>query len=441
MSLASVQGVTFDGTSGFFVNTIAGDGGATPRSRRRFRCRASRRSRLRTRTRASSRTAPGTCSSSWATRRSRRSSSPMAATPVSSTCSRRTSSGSRRTRRSAATERSLATETLERRSRIRPGRRLRVCARAFDERGCAASCSSSSSGAARAATASSSKSEGERLLVDAGHRTRCAPPSGCAPSGRTSSRRGRRWASSSRTTTATTPRTRRPLARALRAPLYAPRRHPRDRGPQAARGPLVRAGPARARSGPFVVEALPVPHDAPHVALRVSAGGRRFGIATDLGHATRELRAFLAGCDLVMLEANYCPHLLEIGPVSAEPQAPRGGSPRPPRQRPGRRARAPRSRTRASRAWCSRTCRARTTPPSGRSPPSPRAFAAFRWKRSPTASRAARGDGHAAAWPTPTSSASASRYLACNDVTPARGGDSEALADSRVRRGWRRPTR
>jgi hypothetical protein len=29
MSLASVQGVTFDGTSGFFVKTIAGDGGAT----------------------------------------------------------------------------------------------------------------------------------------------------------------------------------------------------------------------------------------------------------------------------------------------------------------------------------------------------------------------------------------------------------------------------
>ena len=66
--------------------------------------------------------------------------------------------------------------------------------------------------------------------------------------------------------------------------------------------------------GPFVVEALRIPHDAPHVALRVAAGGRRFAIATDLGHATRELRAFLAGCDLVFLESNYCPRLLETGP-------------------------------------------------------------------------------------------------------------------------------
>jgi phosphoribosyl 1,2-cyclic phosphodiesterase len=63
-----------------------------------------------------------------------------------------------------------------------------------------------------------------------------------------------------------------------------------------------------------VIEALAIPHDAPHVALRVSAGGRRFAIATDLGSATRELRAMLTGCDLVMLEANYCPRLLEAGP-------------------------------------------------------------------------------------------------------------------------------
>jgi phosphoribosyl 1,2-cyclic phosphodiesterase len=57
-----------------------------------------------------------------------------------------------------------------------------------------------------------------------------------------------------------------------------------------------------------------IPHDAPHVALRVSAGGRRFGIATDLGHATRELRTLMQGCDLVMLESNHCPQLLESGP-------------------------------------------------------------------------------------------------------------------------------
>jgi phosphoribosyl 1,2-cyclic phosphodiesterase len=66
--------------------------------------------------------------------------------------------------------------------------------------------------------------------------------------------------------------------------------------------------------GPFTVDALPVPHDAPHVAVRVSAGNRRVGIATDVGHVTRDLRGFLSACDLVLLESNYCPRMLEGGP-------------------------------------------------------------------------------------------------------------------------------
>jgi phosphoribosyl 1,2-cyclic phosphodiesterase len=104
-----------------------------------------------------------------------------------------------------------------------------------------------------------------------------------------------------------------PLARALRSPLYAHDGAPLDR----ARTRLdVRSyKPGRPIAlGPFVVEAIGIPHDAPHVAIRVSAGGRRFGIATDLGHAPRDLRAFLAGCDLVFLESNHCPRLLESGP-------------------------------------------------------------------------------------------------------------------------------
>jgi phosphoribosyl 1,2-cyclic phosphodiesterase len=63
-----------------------------------------------------------------------------------------------------------------------------------------------------------------------------------------------------------------------------------------------------------VVEALALPHDAPHVALRVTAGDRRFGIATDLGHVPRELHGFLSACDHVLLESNYCPRMLEAGP-------------------------------------------------------------------------------------------------------------------------------
>jgi phosphoribosyl 1,2-cyclic phosphodiesterase len=104
-----------------------------------------------------------------------------------------------------------------------------------------------------------------------------------------------------------------PIARATRAPLFA---HAGIAPPRARSRLDVRAyDPQRATHlGPFVVEAMTVPHDAPHVAFRVSAGGRRFGIATDLGHAPRALSAFLGACDVVFLESNYCPRLLETGP-------------------------------------------------------------------------------------------------------------------------------
>jgi phosphoribosyl 1,2-cyclic phosphodiesterase len=103
-----------------------------------------------------------------------------------------------------------------------------------------------------------------------------------------------------------------PLARALRAPLFAHDRASLDR---ARRRLDVRSyAPGRpVVAGPFIVEALSIPHDAPQVAVRVSAGGLRFVIVTDVGHVTRELRAFVAQCDLVLLEANYCPRLLETG--------------------------------------------------------------------------------------------------------------------------------
>ncbi len=105
-----------------------------------------------------------------------------------------------------------------------------------------------------------------------------------------------------------------PIARALRAPLFA---HDRAMLERARRRTHVHTysplGPPLVL-GPFAVEALPVPHDAPHVALRVSAGARRVVVATDVGHPTRELRAFLATSDLVLLEANYCPQMLATGP-------------------------------------------------------------------------------------------------------------------------------
>ncbi|MDP9001770.1 MAG: MBL fold metallo-hydrolase, partial [Myxococcota bacterium] len=103
------------------------------------------------------------------------------------------------------------------------------------------------------------------------------------------------------------------LARALRAPIIA---HDAVTLQRARRRTDVRSYvPGRPlRLGPFVVEALPIPHDAPQVALRVTAGAFRFAVATDLGHATRDLRTFLSSCDLVLLESNYCARLLESGP-------------------------------------------------------------------------------------------------------------------------------
>jgi len=103
------------------------------------------------------------------------------------------------------------------------------------------------------------------------------------------------------------------VSRALRAPVFA---HGGALLDQVRRRTEVRAYvPGRpVPMGPFVVEALSVPHDAPQVALRVSAGGGRFAIVTDAGHVTRDLRALVAGCDLVFLEANHCRGLLETGP-------------------------------------------------------------------------------------------------------------------------------
>jgi phosphoribosyl 1,2-cyclic phosphodiesterase len=103
-----------------------------------------------------------------------------------------------------------------------------------------------------------------------------------------------------------------PVAKALRAPVFAHDGAVLDRVRRKA--DVRRYVPGRPVAvGPFIVEALCVPHDAPQVALRVAAAGRRFAIVTDVGHVTRELRALVEGCDLVFLESNHCRHLLESG--------------------------------------------------------------------------------------------------------------------------------
>jgi phosphoribosyl 1,2-cyclic phosphodiesterase len=66
--------------------------------------------------------------------------------------------------------------------------------------------------------------------------------------------------------------------------------------------------------GAFEVHAIPVPHDAPQVALRFGAANRYFGLATDLGRVPSELVTLLADCDVALVEANYCPEMLATGP-------------------------------------------------------------------------------------------------------------------------------
>ncbi len=66
--------------------------------------------------------------------------------------------------------------------------------------------------------------------------------------------------------------------------------------------------------GEVVVEPLPVPHDAPQVAIVLCHAGARAAIATDVGTVQSDLVDHLRGCGTVLLESNYDPHMLAIGP-------------------------------------------------------------------------------------------------------------------------------
>ncbi len=68
-------------------------------------------------------------------------------------------------------------------------------------------------------------------------------------------------------------------------------------------------------AGGFRVTAFPIPHDAvAPVGFVLEAEGVRVGFATDLGHVTTEIKARLAGCHAIVLEANHDPQMLIAGP-------------------------------------------------------------------------------------------------------------------------------
>lgn len=67
--------------------------------------------------------------------------------------------------------------------------------------------------------------------------------------------------------------------------------------------------------GDIGVSAFPTPHDsAASVGYVFEMGGRRFGLATDMGFATKNVADALLGCEGIIIEANYERKMLENGP-------------------------------------------------------------------------------------------------------------------------------
>ena len=67
--------------------------------------------------------------------------------------------------------------------------------------------------------------------------------------------------------------------------------------------------------GPFTVESFYTPHDsACAVGYSVSVAGLRLGVATDMGMLSKNVVAALSGCFAALIETNYDPHMLAVGP-------------------------------------------------------------------------------------------------------------------------------
>ena len=66
----------------------------------------------------------------------------------------------------------------------------------------------------------------------------------------------------------------------------------------------------------MMIEGFDTPHDSLHsLGFRINTSdGRKIAVATDLGHLPDRIMKLLYGCDLVMLESNYDPEMLEFGP-------------------------------------------------------------------------------------------------------------------------------
>lgn len=81
------------------------------------------------------------------------------------------------------------------------------------------------------------------------------------------------------------------------------------------------------RIGALQVQPFPVPHDAREPCHYVfSDGTRRVGVLSDAGAVTPHMRSCLSGCDALMLEFNYDPEMLRVGPYPPSLKARVGGN-------------------------------------------------------------------------------------------------------------------
>lgn len=71
--------------------------------------------------------------------------------------------------------------------------------------------------------------------------------------------------------------------------------------------------------GAMRFDSYSVSHDAADpVGYVVDGGGRRLGLAGDMGHVSTLVKQRLAGCDALVLESNYCPDMLLHSPYPAQ---------------------------------------------------------------------------------------------------------------------------
>jgi len=107
------------------------------------------------------------------------------------------------------------------------------------------------------------------------------------------------------------------LHRMYGIPLYATHGTLEESAPRIGRVTRVRSFDAgeTLSVGGLRIETFPTPHDgAESVAFVVTAGRRRLGILTDLGHVFNGLQEVLASLDGVFIESNYDEDLLASGP-------------------------------------------------------------------------------------------------------------------------------